>query len=392
MSTRLFNRNAVILAKLETTEGVDPTPTGSANAMLVSDLSIEPLAGSEVSLDYIRPYFGSSPTIRIEDYVTCSFTVDVAGTSTAGTAAPWGPLMRACAFSETLSAAAVTGTAQAGGASSITLASGASATNNLYVGMTVSRTGGTDFGTPRTIIAYNGTTKVATVDHAFTTPPDETTQYSIGPCAVYLPVSSAIESVTIYYNVSGVRHKLTAAKGTVSFDLSANARPTIKFSFTGVYNPVADASEATPVFTSWQVPAPVSSANTKGLLAGKLMDGTATGLQVQKFTMDMANEVKHRQLIGAAGVILTDRKPKGSISFEATTVAFNDWFAQIRSSTTAPFLIENGTVAGNTVALFMPKAQLNEPKYSDSDGIVMMDCGILALPDVANDEVRIVVK
>lgn len=393
MSTRLFSRNAVLLAKIETTEGSDASPTGTANAMLVSDLTIEPLAGSEVDLAYIRPYFGISPSLRVEDYVTLSCTMDLAGTATPGTAAPWGPLLRGCAFAETLTAAAVTGAAQAGAASTITLAAGASATDGTYVGATISyTTGGTDFGTPRIITAYNGTTKIATVHKAWDTNPGASSGYSISANATYLPVSSGFESLTLYYNISGVRHKLLGAKGSVNLDLSANSRPALKFSYTGVYGGVADASEATPVYTAFQTPQTVGSTNTTALIAGKLADGSATGVQLMKFDLDLANAVKHRQLIGAAGVILTDRQPKGNVSLEATTVTFKDWFGDIRSSTKYPLMVENGLSAGNRVCVVLPNSQLSEPKYSDSDGIAMLDCAVRAIPLVANDEVRIVVK
>ena len=36
-------RNTAILAKIETAYGVDAAPTGAANALLVSNLSINPL-------------------------------------------------------------------------------------------------------------------------------------------------------------------------------------------------------------------------------------------------------------------------------------------------------------------------------------------------------------
>lgn len=393
MSTRMFARTAQLLAKIEPTEGTDAVPTGTANAMLVSDLSVNPLDGSEVDLAYVRAYLGISPSIRVENFLSMSFMMDLAGTATPGTAAPWGPVLRGCGFAETLTGSAVTGAAQAGAASTITLAAGASATNGTYVGTTISyTTGGTDFGTPRTIIAYNGTTKVATVDKDWDTPPGASSGYSISANATYLPISSAFESLTLYYNISGVRHKGLGAKGSVAFDLSANNRPSLKFNYIAAYGGVADASEATPVYTGFQTPQTVGSLNTKALLAGKLADGSATGIQLMKFDLDMANAVKHRQLIGAAGVILTDRQPKGNVSFESTTVAFHDWFGDILASTKYPFMIENGLVAGNRACIVLPNSQLAMPKYSDSDGINMLDCEIRAIPLVANDEVRIVVK
>jgi hypothetical protein len=73
------------------------------------------------------------------------------------------------------------GTAQAGGASTITLAAGASATNNFvgYLNRQILITGGTGQGQTNVITAYVGATKVATVRNAWTTPPDNTSTYSI---------------------------------------------------------------------------------------------------------------------------------------------------------------------------------------------------------------------
>mgnify|MGYP005815339807 FL=1 len=72
-----------------------------------------------------------------------------------------------------------TGTAQAGGASTITLDSGALATNDIYIGAIVKTTGGTGSGQSRVISDYVGSTKVATVSTAWTTQPDNTTTFSV---------------------------------------------------------------------------------------------------------------------------------------------------------------------------------------------------------------------
>lgn len=400
MSSRLYSKNAVVLAKTEVTEGTDVVPTGAANAILCAELSINPLEGSTVDLAYIRPYLGISPNIRVEDYVTVSLTVDIAGTATPGTAPPWGPLLRACGVAETLTGTAVTGAAQAGTTTTITLAAGASATDNIYVGTTISyTTGGTNFGLPRTIIAYNGATKVATVSKAFSTAPAASSGYSISANASYLPITptagSPGDTVTLYYNQSGIRHKAVGCRGNVTLDLTANSRPALKFTFTGAIPAtagIADATEAGVTFSAWQTPVAVNSINTSAWVKGFQADGTAGGLQLQKFDLDFGNAIKHRMLIGSESNVLTDRQVKGNVSIEGTTVAFNDWWAQIRASTKAPLLIEHGVTAGNTVAIFLPNAQLVDPKYSDSDGIVMLDMGYLGLPLVGNDDVRIVVK
>src|SRR3990167_9634898 len=71
------------------------------------------------------------------------------------------------------------GTAAAGGASSITLAAGASAVDDAYNTMTVRLTGGTGSGQERIISDYVGATKVATVSVAWATAQDATSTYNI---------------------------------------------------------------------------------------------------------------------------------------------------------------------------------------------------------------------
>lgn len=91
------------------------------------------------------------------------------------------------------------GTAQAGAASSITLAAAASATTDYYKLATVTITGGTGSGQARTITAYNGTTKVATVSSAWTTPPDATSTYTISAGTAGIVLAADASATVDYY-------------------------------------------------------------------------------------------------------------------------------------------------------------------------------------------------
>lgn len=95
-----YIRNTAILAKIEVTAGTDAVPTGAANAVLVSELSITPLEAQNVDRALIRPYFGGSEQLVATGFVRCSFTVELAGSGTAATAPAWGALMQACAHAE----------------------------------------------------------------------------------------------------------------------------------------------------------------------------------------------------------------------------------------------------------------------------------------------------
>lgn len=73
------------------------------------------------------------------------------------------------------------GTAQAGSTSTITLQSGASATDDTYNGQVVYISSGTGAGQSRAIGDYVGSTKVATVITNWATAPDNTSVYEIYP-------------------------------------------------------------------------------------------------------------------------------------------------------------------------------------------------------------------
>ena len=72
-----------------------------------------------------------------------------------------------------------TNTAQAGGASTITLDAGASVNDDQYNGNRIWLTGGTGSGQDRVISDYVGATKVATVEAAWSVTPDATTTFVI---------------------------------------------------------------------------------------------------------------------------------------------------------------------------------------------------------------------
>lgn len=74
----------------------------------------------------------------------------------------------------------ISGTAQTGSTSNtIKLAAASSSTSNIYNNDLIATTGGTGAGQTRTIVSYNGATKVATVDRAWVVVPDNTTTYDV---------------------------------------------------------------------------------------------------------------------------------------------------------------------------------------------------------------------
>lgn len=94
----------IFLAKIESTYGVDPTPTGAANAILATDVNLSPMEGEDVSRELETPHLGGQGTIPTGLHSKLSFKVELAGSGAAGTVPAWGPLLRMCGVAETISA------------------------------------------------------------------------------------------------------------------------------------------------------------------------------------------------------------------------------------------------------------------------------------------------
>jgi lysophospholipase L1-like esterase len=110
----------------------------------------------------------------------------------------------------------VSGTAQGGGASTITLAASSSTISGYYNQYYVRIAGGTGLlNEAKQVTAYDSTTFIATVDSAWTTPPDSTTQYVIQEGTQPFVLDGAtglVKYLHLRWNVSGQR-KITIEQG-----------------------------------------------------------------------------------------------------------------------------------------------------------------------------------
>lgn len=370
-----------ILAKIESVYGTDPTPTGAANAILVRNLDVQPFVGEQTSRDLIRAFLGNSDTIVAQRYVTATFEVEFAGSTSPGTAPAWGPLLRACAFGQSLTTAAISIT-RTGSTATATLAS-----HGFTVGATVTISGATE-------TEYNGVQTILTVPNANTftftvsgTPDTPATGSPVvGRTSVYAPISSSFESVTLYYNIDGILHKITGAFGSVGFTLNVKQIPVMRFNFIGIYNAPTDTSAPDCTFTAFQIPKIVSTANTT---TASLF--SYSGL-IESMNLDMANDVQYITRIGGESVSIIDRKPSGNIVMELPTIAAKDFFTIANDGTTGALSIVHGLYSGNKVALSAPRVSIGNPSYSESQGIQMLNIPIVAAPNTGNDEVTVTVS
>ena len=99
-----LTRKTWLLAKIESSEGTDPTPVGGSNAIQVSSVEVTPIEADTVQAEAFQGFIGNSTrgTILANKRVSVSFDVELSGSGAAGTAPGYGPLLKSCGLSETV--------------------------------------------------------------------------------------------------------------------------------------------------------------------------------------------------------------------------------------------------------------------------------------------------
>ena len=294
----LLTRKRVILIETESSYGTDPTPSAT-DVVLVTDLSITPQSSDVVNRDVVRPYLGSSEQLLANTRVECTFSVELAGSGTAGTAPRYGSALKATGLSETVSS---------------------------------------------------------------------------GTSVTYAPVSSSFSSVTIHYNIDGVRHKVTGCRGSFTISAEVGSIPTIDFTFTGIYNAPTDTALPTVTYGNQATPLIFKNGNTSGF---QLLSYAGA---LQSLSMDLGVSTVYRELVGGTKeVIVTDRASNGSITIEAPT-----------DSSLGNLQFLHGTTAGNKVQLTSTKVDIGDVNYGEMDGVAMLEIPYTLVPSSAGDEFSLI--
>lgn len=172
------------------------------------------------------------------------------------------------------------GLAQGGAASSVTLKATESAVTDFYRGVWIHLTSGTGANQSRLCTAYNGTTKVATVDTAWATNPDNTTVYEIMTGADVSIGSSVVTTDVNVIKWLGVAPAQLGAIGGIPLITAVGQGPggTLK------PNSIIDSyvySTGKP--TSWRVRAFATKTACDAAVAGHA-DGTDSEIEREKYT------------------------------------------------------------------------------------------------------------
>ena len=209
---------------------------------------------------------------------------------------------------------------------------------------------------------------------------------SSGTSVTYAPVSASFTSVTIHYNVDGVRHIVTGCRGSFVLNAAVGEIPSIDFTFTGIYNAPTDTALPSVTYVAQATPLIFKNGNTSGFSllshSGALMN----------LSMDVGNTLVYRELVGGTKEVLnTDRAANGSVTIEAPALGTKDFFAAaLTDSSLVNLQFLHGTTAGNKVQFISSKVDIGDVSYGEADGVTMLEIPYTLVPSAANDEMSLI--
>lgn len=220
---------------------------------------------------------------------------------------------------------------------------------------------------------------------------------TVGVRVDYTLVSSAIQSVSMYWYDDGLLHKLLGARGDVSIKMTSGGIPVLSFSFKGLYVAASAASNASPTLTGFKTPLVVNEANTMDLSFG----GThaleiapaiagATAYPSQGIEFMLKNTVEHVPLLGGETIEITQRDPSCSFQLELTAAQEVTFMTAVAAATLTSVGLVHGTTAGYKSLLWLPYVQRISPTKQDVSGKRMVGFEGRVTPSAGNDEARLV--
>lgn len=369
-------KNRLALAKVESTVGTDSTPVVGTNAVRSSQAS-PGLTLEVLAIESETGALDNNEQAANGGFMAPNIQVVLRGSGTAGTAPDFDALFQSCAMGVTTLAAAVTGTATAGGASTITLEDGDIAADDQYIGMIIELTAGTGYSASdpkqnrRVITDTVASTDVCTVFPAWAVEPDNTTEYAIRACNRYAPISTAIKSSSIYILERGDasenarRFKALGCRGTFSVNLPTRGPGTITFDLRGALQEPDDVSD--PGDPTLLTSRPISWIDAQTYLgSGAVCMGA--------FTLDMGGQVVvtqcQNEVYGYQDAAINSRRIAGTINPRAVNFATRNVFDAWAAQSTAQFWTAFGPAAGNRVSIYIPQLIYGGTSAQEIDGFI----------------------
>ena len=197
----------------------------------------------------------------------------------------------------------------------------------------------------------------------------------------YAPVSTSFSSATIYCFYDGTQHKITGARGTVSFNLTAGQFAVASFQFIGIYN----APDGTALSGSFTVANQAAALEVNDTNVTTATFSGVTSSRIESIDLALNNELLYKETASNKEVLITNRAAGGTCVLEAPAIGTTDFFAKAVAVATGSTSIVLGATSGNIVTMNAAQTDITGCSYGDTNGVISLSMPYLALPTTAGN-------
>ena len=371
----LIATKKAIFAKAEVIYG-NAVNTAATDAILVSNLEVQPIQGDQVDRNLVKPYYGASDILQANTRTRVTFGVEIAGTGTAGAVPHYGPLLKACAMSETVTAnTKVVYRPVSENFSSITIRCNYDGVLHTVRGCrgTV-RIQGQSGQIPMFMFEFEGL-YVDPVDSAF---------YDFISNVNYAGIASPL--IFNSDNTTGFAfHKrqavVTGAISTTTLTVSAVTSGTLGIGSVLSGTGITSGTTITALGTGTGGTGTYTVSASQTVSSTTITANTEVSPCLSSVEIDVGNTMIYRDLVGCGKeMLITDRRSNGTIVFDAVTVATKNYFASAAANETGILKFSHGP-SGNRVRFEAERANISSISYTETDNVLQYSIPFVLLPE-----------
>lgn len=208
---------------------------------------------------------------------------------------------------------------------------------------------------------------------------------TVGESAVYMPVSSGFESLSIYYQLDGGLWAMLGTRGKFTVDMTAQKKPRLHFTYSGLLGQTSDTALPVADYSAFIRPPVVNKANTTFTFGGVTPPMGA-------FSIDGGQSIQPRMIVNYEAIEHADRQMTGSVTLDQVPKATKDWEAVAIPGTRQVLQLVHGTDAGNIIQIDAPSVQVGRFTQGNDNKIATNTLPLMFTPSSGNDELTITIK
>lgn len=199
----------------------------------------------------------------------------------------------------------------------------------------------------------------------------------------YSPVTNGHESAALYFDVDGTLYKMLGTRGTAVLTVNAAGIPVIAFTLTSLFTMPAEQPRLTPDYSAFRAPQAANKANTPTFTIG------GTPFIMRSFSLTMNNDVQSRFLVGQEEILIVDRNEEVAVQVEAKVLTAYNPYALAQSGDLQAIVLVHGNVAGRITRVDLPRAQQQQPGFTQEQNIVEWPLTFSPQPNAGDDQWKI---